>query len=130
MMVIGSRTARLSPPVSFVWRTLTSPDRHPHNRGNPWPRSLDGEPQPRIVDSHEFDRVVWTSPWRAFPDLLLQFDLRPETILRWTLLAREPIPDQPSIELLRTQVSHLVNVDLRRAFAQVPGQAAYRVTKI
>ncbi|WP_139279946.1 hypothetical protein [Rhodococcoides yunnanense] len=130
MLVIGSRTAVLSPPMPFVWKALMHPDLHPHNRGFPWPVLLEGGTLPRIVESTEFDRVVWSSPWRTVPDVLLQFDLRPDTHLRWTLLAHAPGPDQATIGMMREQVSHLINIDLRRAFCQVAGQVAYDVVKL
>lgn len=77
---------------------------------------LDGEKQPRIVESSAYDRVVWSSLWPEIPNVLVQFDLRPETRLRWTLLAHAPAPVQPAIESMRTEISHLINVDLRNAF--------------
>lgn len=117
----------MSPPVHFVWKTLMRPDLHPHNRGFPWPVMFEGQPRSRIVESSEFDRVVWSSPWHTIPDVLVQFDLRPETRLRWTLLAHAPAPSQSAIDLMREQVSHLINVDLRNAFGQASGHAAYRV---
>lgn len=116
MLVLESRTAVLSPPVRFVWKTLMRPDLHPHNHDGTWSTLFDGGTQPRIVESTEFDRVVWTSLWPTLPDVLVQFDLRPETRLRWTLLAHAPGPEQPTIESMRTDISHLINVDLRNAF--------------
>ncbi|OZE98309.1 hypothetical protein CH302_11790 [Rhodococcus sp. 15-2388-1-1a] len=59
---------------------------------------FEGQPLPRIVESSEFDRVVWSSPWPSHPDVLVQFDLTPETRLRWTLLAHTPAPDQQAVE--------------------------------
>ena len=115
MIVLGSRTAVLSPPVRFVWKALMRPDVHPQNRGFAWPVMFEGAVLPRIVESSEFDRVVWSSPWPQLPDILLQFDLRPETRLRWTLLAHMPAPGPQTVEWLRDQVSHLVNIDLRNA---------------
>ncbi|QIH98804.1 hypothetical protein BH92_02050 [Rhodococcoides fascians A21d2] len=115
MMVLASRTAVLSPPVFFVWKALMRPDLHPKNQGFAWPVMFEDQPLPRIVESSEFDRVVWSSPWPSVPDVLLQFDLTPETRLRWTLLAHTPAPDQQAVEWLRDQVSHLVNTDLRNA---------------
>jgi hypothetical protein len=115
MMVLASRTAVLSPPVFFVWKSLMRPDVHPKNQGFAWPVMFEGQPPPRIVESSESDRVVWSSPWPSHPDVLLQFDLRPNTHLRWTLLAHAPAPSLQAIEWLRDQVSHLVNIDLRNA---------------
>ncbi|OZD06966.1 hypothetical protein CH275_07100 [Rhodococcus sp. 06-235-1A] len=115
MIVLGSRTAVLSPPVSVVWKALMRPDLHPLNRGFAWPIMFEDATLPRIVESSEFDRVVWSSPWPQLPDILLQFDLRPETRIRWTLLAHTPAPGQQTVEWLRDQVSHLVNIDLRNA---------------
>ncbi|WP_157225987.1 hypothetical protein [Rhodococcus sp. AW25M09] len=115
MMVLGTGTAALSPPVHFVWKTLMRPDLHPHNRGFSWPVMFEDQPVPRVVESSEFDRVVWSSPWSTVPDILLQFDLRPTTDLRWTLSAHAPLPSLQTIEWLRGQVRHLVNVDLRNA---------------
>lgn len=118
MMVLASRTAVLSPPVRFVWEALMRPDLHPCNRGFAWPVMFEDATLPRVVESSEFDRVVWSSPWTTVPDVLVQFDLRPETRLRWTLLAHAPAPSERTIEWLREQVSHLVNVDLRQALSQ------------
>ncbi|WP_167327006.1 hypothetical protein [Rhodococcoides fascians] len=115
MMVLASRTAELSPPVFFVWKALMRPDVHPKNQGFAWPVMLDGEPLPRIVESSEFDRVVWSSPWPSLPDILVQFDLTAATRLRWTLLAHTPAPNPQTVEWLRDQVSHLINIDLRNA---------------
>ncbi|MEK8069359.1 hypothetical protein [Rhodococcoides navarretei] len=115
MMVLASRTAVLSPPARVVWKALMRPDLHPLNRGFAWPVMFHDQSLPRIVESSEFDRVVWSSPWPTVPDLLLQFDVRPETRLRWTLLAHTPAPGQQTVEWLRDQVSHLVNIDLRKA---------------
>ncbi|MBY4131208.1 hypothetical protein HQO83_22700 [Rhodococcus fascians] len=115
MMVLASRTAVLSPPVFFVWKTLMRPEVHPKNFGFAWPVMLAGKPLPRIVESSKFDRVVWSSPWPSLPDILVQFDLTDATRLRWTLLAHRPAPDLQTVQWLRDQASHLVNVDLRNA---------------
>ncbi|WP_143545915.1 hypothetical protein [Rhodococcus sp. 14-1411-2a] len=115
MMVLGSGTASLSPPARFVWNALMHPDLHPHNRGFAWPVMFQDAPPPRVVESSEFDRVVWSSPWPTVPEVLVQFDLRPHTQLRWTLLAHAPTPSLQTIEWLRAQASHLVNIDLRSA---------------
>ncbi|MFI8569068.1 hypothetical protein ACIGGF_21180 [Rhodococcus sp. NPDC078407] len=74
-----------------------------------------GAALPQIVESSEFDRVVWSSPWPNLPDVLVQFDLTPQTRLRWTLLAHPPVPDPQIVQWLREQASHLVNIDLRNA---------------
>lgn len=60
MMVLASRTAELSPPVFFVWKALMRPDLHPKNQGFAWPVMFEGAALPRIVESSEFDRVVWS----------------------------------------------------------------------
>lgn len=120
----------MSPPVHIVWQTLMRPDTHPHNRGFAWPVTFKGQPLPRIVESSEFDRVVWSSPWRTVPDVLLQFDLTPNTRLRWTLLSHAPAPDQPTIDQLEADVSTLVNTDLRAALRQLPGRTASNVTRL
>lgn len=105
----------LSPPVFFVWKALMRPDVHPKNQGFAWPVMFDGATLPRIVESSEFDRVIWSSPWPSVPDVLLQFDLTGATRLRWTLLAHAPAPNPHTVAWLRGQVSHLVNIDLRNA---------------
>lgn len=115
MMVLASRTAELSPPVFFVWKALMRPDLHPKNQGFAWPVMFEGAALPRIVESSEFDRVVWSSPWPSLPDILVQFDLTAATRLRWTLLAHTPAPNPQTVEWLRDQVSHLINIDLRNA---------------
>ena len=47
--------------------------------------------------------------------VLVQFDLTAATRLRWTLLAHAPAPNPQTVEWLRDQVSHLINIDLRNA---------------
>ncbi|MGU3438449.1 hypothetical protein ACNHUS_36250 [Actinomycetes bacterium M1A6_2h] len=130
MLVLGSRTTVVSPPLHIVWQTLMRSDTHPLNRGYAWPVTFKGGPLPRIVESSEFDRVAWSSPWRQEPNVLLQFDLMPNTRLRWTLLSHAPAPDQATVDRLKAEVSKLVNVDLRGAFRQLPGRAAFNVTRI
>jgi len=118
MEAIGSRRRNQPAPPRFVFEDLCDPHRQP---ARPWLQLLDDEVEPLVLDSHEFDRVVWSSLWLKRPDARLQFDLADTdggTDLRWTLYVDAPVPDPALTGHMRKRVNELINANLRYTYGQ------------
>ncbi|WP_344932529.1 hypothetical protein [Actinoplanes nipponensis] len=87
-----------------------------------WLRLLDDELPPRLIDFEEPNVLVWSSLWSKRPDARVRFDLAPDgaagTLLRWTLLVEEPLPDPSLLGHLRKRLNELINANLRYTFGQ------------
>jgi len=103
-------------------RPARKPGPGPHRQAaRPWLQLLDDEVEPLVLDSHEFDRVVWSTLWLKRPDARLQFDLADTdggTDLRWTLYADAPVPDPALTGHMRKRVNEIINANLRYTYGQ------------
>ncbi|MFC0004335.1 hypothetical protein [Micromonospora siamensis] len=119
MLEAGRRARTQPPPPAVVFEALTEPDRDP---ARPWLRLLDDEQRPRIVEASYPRLVVWSSLWPRRPDALVRFELESDgsydTLLRWTLLVDEPMPDASLLGHLRKRINYLINESLRATFGQ------------
>ncbi|MEU7174968.1 hypothetical protein ABZ949_26185 [Micromonospora tulbaghiae] len=119
MIEAGSRMRSQAPPPAVVFEALTEPDRDP---ARPWLRLLDDEQRPQILHRERPNLVVWSSLWSKRPDAQVRFDLASDgyqgTLLRWTLLLAEPLPDPSLLGHLRKRLNELINANLRYTFGQ------------
>ena len=116
MREIGSRAKNQPPPPHVVFESLTEPDRP---GGRPWLALLHDEHPPEVLQAREPDLVVWGSLWDRRPDARVRFDLAADTdgtLLRWTLLVDEPVPDAALTGHLRKRLNQLVNAELRYSY--------------
>lgn len=119
MIDAGSRMRGQAPSPAVVFEALSEPDRDP---ARPWLRLLDDEHRPRILRRERPNLVVWSSLWPKRPDARVRFDLASDglqgTLLRWTLLLAEPLPDASLLGHLRKRLNELINANLRYTFGQ------------
>jgi hypothetical protein len=118
MEAIGSRRRSQPAPPRVMFEDLCDPHRQPVR---PWLQLLDDEVEPVVLESHAYDRVVWSSLWLKRPDARVQFDLADGdggTDLRWTLFVDEPIPDQSLSGHLRKRTNELINANLRYTYGK------------
>lgn len=114
----GSRARRLPAPPSVVWASLVDPHR-PGTR--PWLDLLPDEVEPRVLESTEPARVVWSSLWPSRPDDRVQLDLAVAgdgTSLRFTLLTPDAPPDVSKAGHLRRRLNVILFADLRFSYGQ------------
>jgi hypothetical protein len=105
-------------PARVVWSSLVAP-RDPAAR--PWLALLEGEVEPRVVESAEPSLVVWSSLWPERPEDTIRFDIEPDgqgCRLRWTLLSPGPAPDSSKLGHLRYRLNVLINERLRLSYGQ------------
>lgn len=118
MEVLGDRRRPQPAPPKYVFEALIKPHRDP---ARPWLKLLDDEIEPRILESHEHDLVVWASIWRIHPRARVRFELEPDrgggTYLRWILLD-ESDPGPASVGHMRKRIQQLINANLRFTFGQ------------
>lgn len=119
MPEIGSRQRNLPAPPHVVFGDLVSP-RTDGIRS--WLHLLDDEVTPTVLDSHEPDRVVWSSLWPPRLDARITFEL-PQgtgegTDLRWTLTVDEPAPDESLAGHMRKRINTLIHANLRYTYGQ------------
>lgn len=118
MLEIGSRGDRLPAPPAVVRDSLVRP-RQPGTRE--WLDLLPGEVEPLVLVADEPDRVVWSSLWRSRPRDEVHLELTPvgsETLLSFTLLTPDGLPDERSVDHLRRRLSQLLFRDLRLSYGQ------------
>lgn len=118
MFEIGSRARTLPAPPRVVWGSLMDP----HQPGaRTWLVLLDDEVEPRVLESREPDRVVWSSLWPSRPRDQVVLELEPAgvgTLLRFTLLTPDVPPDDSKTGHLRRRLNHLLYADLRYSYGQ------------
>jgi hypothetical protein len=115
---ICSRQRNQPAPPHVIFDDLCNPHRQPVR---PWLLLLPDEVEPVVIESHQYDRVVWSSLWVKRPDARVQFDLGAAdggTDLRWTLYADEPIPGTTLIGHMRKRIGELINANLRYTYGQ------------
>jgi hypothetical protein len=116
---IASRRRTQPPPPRIVYEALTNPDR---DSARLWLILHNDELPPAIAEAVEPNLVVWTSIWPWRPDARIRFDITGPThggtILSWTLIVDEPVPDEETTVRMRKRVNELVNANLRFTFGQ------------
>ena len=86
-----------------------------------WLNLLDDEVEPTILDAEKPIRVVWSSLWPSRPNDQVHLELSAaggETLLRFTLLTPDELPDASKTGHLRRRVNHLLFADLRCSYGQ------------
>ncbi len=117
MEVLGDRRRPQPAPPSYVFEALTQPNRDPARH---WLKLHDDEVEPKVIDAHEHDLVVWSSIWRQHPHARVRFELEPSghgTQLRWILLD-DVDPGPASVGHMRKRIQQLINAELRFSFGQ------------
>jgi len=97
-----------------IFEALTAP--HP-----PWLALQADEQPPETLAATPPTHLEWSSLWPRRPDARIRFDLTadgPGTLLRWTLLVDDPLPDPSLLGHLRKRLNELINADLRHTFGQ------------
>ena len=77
--------------------------------------------QGRAARSLSGGSTVHSSPWPSRPNDEVHFDLEPagsETLLRFTLLTPDDLPDDSKTGHLRHRLNHLLFADLRYSYGQ------------
>lgn len=101
-----------------MWRDLVEPR---IDGVRPWLRLLPDEMPPRVLESEDPTRVVWSSLWATRPDDQIVLELTggaTGTSLRFTLLADGDAPDASKTGHIRKRMSHLLFADLRFTYGQ------------
>jgi hypothetical protein len=115
---LGERQRPQPAPPKYVFEALTNPHRDPDRE---WLKLLADEIEPKIVDAHEYDLVVWSSIWKLHPHARIRFELEPErgggTKLKWILLDSVD-PGPASVGHMRKRIQVLINAELRFTFGQ------------
>jgi hypothetical protein len=115
----GSRRRSQPAPPHVILEALTDPGRDP---ARPWLLLLDDEHPPQLISAEKPNQLVWSSLWDKRPDARIRFDLTTDgaagTLLRWTLLVAEPLPDPSLLGHLRKRLNELINAHLRQTFDQ------------
>lgn len=115
---IARRTRKLPAPPPVVWDSLTEPRRP---SGRPWLNLLPDEVDPRILKAEAPNRVVWSSLWPSRPRDQVHLELiadGSETLLKFTLLTPDEVPDQSKTGHLRRRLNELLFADLRFSYGQ------------
>jgi hypothetical protein len=118
VLELGRRERSQPAPPGAVWASLADP-RRPGTRQ--WLTLLPDEIEPRILEQHEPDLVVWSSLWPDRPDDRIRFDVFPADRgcrVRWTLLTLGPGPGQSRLAHQRFRLNVLVNEGLRQSYGQ------------
>jgi len=118
MEAIASRRRNQPAPPHVLFEDLCDPHRQPVR---PWLLLLDDEVEPAVLESHQYDRVIWSSLWLKRPDARVQFDLADGdggADLRWTLFVEEPPPDATLFKHMCQRIGELINANLRYTYGQ------------
>jgi hypothetical protein len=115
MIELARRKKTQGPPPRVVFEALTQPHREPTRE---WLLLAPDEVEPRVIDAHEPDRVVWSTLWPAYPAAEVEFEIAPEergsgTVLTWILSSELPAPDDETVTRLRHRLNEIINRDLR-----------------
>lgn len=118
MLEIGSRARKLPAPPGVVWDSLVPP-RQPEARE--WLDLLADEIEPLGLDAVQPAQVTWSSLWPSRPRDEVHFELTRvgnETLLRFTLLSPDELPDESKVGHLRRRLNQLLFRDLRLSYGQ------------
>ena len=118
MIEFGSRGRTLPAPPRIVWGSLVDP----HQPGaREWLRLFPDEVEPKVLEAEKPTRVVWSSLWPTRPNDQVHFELTSvdsETLLKFTLLTPDELPDESKLGHLRHRLNHLLFADLRYSYGQ------------
>lgn len=118
MIEFGARARKLPAPPGVVWESLV----HRHEPGaRPWFFLLSDEVEPQILRASKPTSVVWSSLWPSRPRDQVHLNLTDanhETLLRFTLLTPDEVPDQSKAGHLRRRMNQLLFADLRFSYGQ------------
>jgi len=115
---IGARARKLPAPQAVVWDSLMMPA---EATARPWLNLLDDEVEPRVVSARKPDEIVWSSLWPSRPNDTVHLTLSTagsETLLRFTLLTPDELPDSSKTGHLRRRLNYLLFADLRFSYGQ------------
>jgi hypothetical protein len=118
MLEIGARARKLPAPPAVVWDSLMGP-RRPGTRE--WLYLLADETEPRVLDAERPGQVLWSSLWPSRPRDEVHFKLTSvgsETLLRFTLLTPDDLPDDGRVGYLRRRLNQLLFGNLRLSYGQ------------
>ncbi|GAA2634414.1 hypothetical protein [Paractinoplanes durhamensis] len=119
MIEAGHRRRTQPAPPHVVFDDLIDPTR---DRVRPWLHLLGDEQVPTVLEARKPRLVVWSSLWPRRPEALIRFQLTSDggfgTLLAWTLLVDEPMPDDSVRGHFRKRLNELINRDYRAAMDQ------------
>lgn len=87
----------------------------------PWLNLLEDEVAPRVVFARKPDEITWSSMWPSRPNDMVHLTLSTvgsETLLRFTLLTPDELPDPSKTGHLRRRLNYLLFADLRFSYGQ------------
>ena len=112
------RARRLPAPQTVVWDSLIMPAA-PTVR--PWRNLLEDEVEPKVLFAKKPVDIIWSSLWRSRPNDTVHLTLSAvgsETLLRFTLLTPDELPDSSKTGHLRRRLNYLLFADLRFSYGQ------------
>jgi len=115
---IGSKARKLPAPPTIVWASLTDPH---HAGARPWLHLLDDEVEPIVLRCEKPNQVVWSSLWPSRPNDQVHLTLTAvdgETLLQFTLLTPDEVPDASKAGHRRRRINQLLFADLRYSYGQ------------
>ena len=118
MIELAARAKTLPPPPHVLWAALVEPHAP---RARPWLEVRDDETEPRVVESHEPDLVVWSSLWPDRPHDRIELRITAhgvESRLAFRWLGPEPGPDDAVLGGRRHRLNELLWAELRYSFGQ------------
>jgi hypothetical protein len=86
-----------------------------------WLDLLADEAEPLVLDAEQPGRVVWSSLRPSRPRDEVHFELTPvgsETLLRFTLLTPDELPDESKVGHLRRRLNQILFSGLRLSYGQ------------
>ncbi|WP_231950848.1 hypothetical protein [Allokutzneria albata] len=118
MLELASRERSQPAPPAVVRESLTA-FRSPSAR--PWLDLLPDEVEPRVLESDDPSRVVWSSLWPDRPQDRIRFDLGQAKdgygcALRWTLITTDTAPSESKLGHMRYRLNVLINESLRKSY--------------
>jgi hypothetical protein len=112
------RARKLPVPQAIVWDSLVTPN---EPAARPWLDLLEDEVEPHVLFARKPDEVVWSSLWPSRPNDTVHLTLSTsgsQTLLRFTLLTPDELPDPSKTGHLRRRLNHLLFADLRFSYGQ------------
>ena len=86
----------------------------------PWLNLLEDEVEPKVFFAKKPVDIIWSSLWRSRPNDTehLTLSAGSETLLRFTLLTPDELPDPSKTGHLRRRLNYLPFADLRFSYGQ------------
>ena len=86
-----------------------------------WLNLLEDEVEQKVLFAKKPVNIVWSSVWRSRPNDTVHLTLSAvdsETLLRFTLLTPDELPDSSKTGHLRRRLNYLLFADLRFSYGQ------------